>query len=169
MSHRTAGCTTPHRGAGFTFFELLMVGSIVFVLLGGIMLALSHVGTQVWNRTEVQQVSLDSVQRALDRMSEDLRQASQTGLGCAAGTLTLTPAVGGGGQIRYSRAANGQLSRLQGGVTVVVASGLTAFTPTCSAEGNAGLTRLALTAQATGPGGLVSAQTLSTHVWVQSP
>ena len=157
------------RTAGFTFLELLIVGSVVFVLMGGIMLAFSRVGAQVWNRTEVRQVSLSDAQRALDRMSEDLRQASQTGLACAVDTLTLTPAVGGGGQIQYSRAANGQLSRLQGGVTVVVGSGLTAFTPTCSAAGNAGLTRLALTAQATGPKGLVSAQTLSTHVWVQSP
>ena len=57
------------RTTGFTFIELLMVGSVVFVLLGGIMLVLSEVGAQVWNRTEVQQVSLDDAQRALDLQS----------------------------------------------------------------------------------------------------
>ena len=170
-TRRTEACGS----AGFTLVELIIVGSVVFILVGGISMVLAETGRQVWNRTDSRIVSLQGAQRALDRMSEDLREASRStvvaGANCAADRLGFTIDRDGSGPIApvavlYTRAGDGTLSRDQDGAAQVVAARLTGFTPTCGANG---LIRLEVTAQYARLDGIVSTDTLSSQVWVQSP
>ena len=145
--------------------ELLIVASVVFVLVSGITLTLSQAGQQVWVRMDGALVSLSDAQRALDRVSEDLRQASQANLVCAAGQLDFD--LIGGGHITYILDANTKrLTRDDATLAKVVADGIASFTPTCQA--GSGLVRLHLLAQRTTPAGSWN-QPLDSQVFVQNP
>ena len=145
--------------------ELLIVASVVFVLIGGITLTLSQAGKQVWVRTDGAFVSLSDAQRALDRVSEDLRQASQANLVCAAGQLDFD--LIGGDHITYALNTNtGLLTRTDAAAPKVVADGIATFTPSC--QSGSGLVRLHVLAQKTTPSGTWN-QPLDSQVFVQNP
>lgn len=165
---------------GFSFVELLIVGSIVFVLMGGVSLVLAQTGKNVWERAGSEIVTVADAQRALDRMTEDLRNGRQTNLSCptaAAGDCTSPPCLvfdlaDGSDTLTYQLNGFEQITRTfeSTGSPVVVAGGITDFTPTCQINS---LVRLEVTAEATASDGR-SAETLSTrplvsNVFVQNP
>ena len=130
----------PHSG-GFTFVELLIVGLVVVVVVNGMAWALASSGRMTWMRTDSKTASLIAAQRALDRVSEELRQASQATVTCTADQLTFISAAGGTA-ITYHLNA-GALVRTQNEVTRSMAAQISAFTPSCRANG---LVRLEVTA-----------------------
>ena len=153
------------RGSGgFTFVELLIVGLIVVLVVNGMAWALVSTGQNIWRRTDSEMTLLAAVQRALDRVSEDLYQASQATVTCPAGQLTFVPAAGGTA-ITYS-ISGGNLVRTQNGTTQPMAGEITAFTPSCQANG---LVRLELTAQVAMNSTTNITQVLSSQVRVQNP
>jgi hypothetical protein len=163
---------------GFTIVELLIVGGVVFILLGGMTLVLSESGRRLWIQSDAEIVTLSDAQRALMRINEDLRNARQANLSCttaATATCTTPPCLefdpaGGGGRLTYQRTAGGLLTRSVGGATQTVGSGLSGFLPTCQANG---LVKLLVAAQVTGTDGgvpyIVSNRVLLSQVHVQNP
>jgi type II secretory pathway pseudopilin PulG len=159
---------TPRRNTqqGFTMVELLIVGLIVALVVGGMTTALANSGSQIWLRTDAQMTTLTTAQQALDRISEDLhRRATQASLACTTDQITFGP-VGGGAAVAYVRTALGDLIRAEGAANQTLATGLNAFAPTCAPGG---LVRLQVTTQVTVPGGLTAQQQLHSQVWVQNP
>ena len=155
----------PAGASGFTLVELLMVGTIAFVLVAGLTLVFARLGGQVWSRTEGSLTSLSDAQRALDRVSEDLRKASQANLVCAPGQLDFD-LPDGGPHITYTLDADtGHLMRDDAITPKVVASGIVSFVPTCQAGG---LVQLHLMAQSPTSFGALS-QPLDSQIWVQNP
>ena len=148
---------------GLTLTELLCV-SLILMLVGGVALVLAQTGGQIWLRTDAQLTSLTQVQRAINLLSKDLREARRAGLTCGPGsTVVLTPVIGTG-PITY-QFSGGQLTKQVGtNAPQVMVSGLTAFTPTCASGGS--VVQLRLTAQVNAWSG---PSTLSSQVWVQSP
>ncbi len=148
------------RKHGFTLVELMMVCAVSSLVIGAVFV-MSQAGTQAWVRTDAQLTSLTEAQQALDRLSEDLRAASQNPVPtCAGGQLTMTV---GGVPITYS-VVNTNLTRTQNATAQVVASGVTALTPTCSQN----LVSVTLTAQVGTRYGPLT-QTLQSQVWVRTP
>lgn len=171
---------------GFTIVEILIAGTVVFVLLGGVTVVLGNVSRQIWTRTEPRLIALTEAQRALDRVSEDLRTASSASVNdtlpnrCRANLLSFRQPVvnppGTNNRVRYSLSGTGVLTRdfdaLDDGtgiVTQTIVTGVTAFTPSCPPGGSAGVVgRLTLTAQVTTPQGQAT-QRFDSNVWVRSP
>jgi type II secretory pathway pseudopilin PulG len=167
--------------SGFTIVELMIVGGVVFILLNGMTLMLSETGRQIWQRTDVQMVTIQDAQLAMDRLTRDLRRASQTGLQCptaAAGDCTTPPCLefnmdpdGPGGAaaqaIVYQRTGGNALTRMVDGVgPELIAGNLQGFQPRCVTA--TGVVELHVTAQvmtAHGP----SQQTLHSTVRIQNP
>lgn len=65
----------PHAADGFTLVEVLVVAVLVS-LFTGTLFVLASTGHQAWARTDAQLANLTTVQKALDRLGEDLRVAS---------------------------------------------------------------------------------------------
>ena len=160
--------------AGFTLVEMLIVGTVVLVLIGGSAQALSVTGRQVWLRTDSQIAGLTAAQRALDRMGEDLRQARQANLTCGANQVAFDPAPppcyqipcpAPPARISYSLDQNGNLLRQQGAATPEIrGSELLTFTSSCQT----GVVGLQMTAQINTPNGQFT-RLLTSEVRVQSP
>jgi hypothetical protein len=176
---------------GLTLVEVMIV-SLLLVLVGGasvIMMSSSHTA---WTTTDLRLELMTNSQRALDRLSEDLRQASANpiaafsltapGANCAANTLQFISLKPGetNNMISYTLGGN-QLTRsstptegppfytLNGDATThVVGAGLASFTPACSATA-VGVVTLTLLAQPTTPDSRVPPQTIVSQVWVQNP
>jgi hypothetical protein len=146
--------------------ELLVVGIVVLALLSGMALVLAESGKLVWVRADGQITTITDAQRALDRVSEDLRRGKQANLTCVNNQLAFDLADGSG-RVTYARTQAGTLTRAVGVATAsAVAGGLVNFSvPSCAG----GLVKLEVTAQMNLPGGGTSAQTLASQVWVQSP
>jgi type II secretory pathway pseudopilin PulG len=151
---------------GLSLVEGLVV-AVIFALLGGIAFAVAQSGEQTWLRIDARLASLTEAQRALNHLSEDLRRAHQAGLACGPGstlTATVTPVAGPPDVVvTYTLDGTG-LVRQVGAEQTVIASGLTAFTPTCSVGGP--LVRVNLTTRTNvwhGP------TTLTAQVMVHNP
>ena len=156
---------------GFTLVETLVV-LLILPLVAGALLVLAQTSRQAWVSAEAQWTSTTSAQRAMDRLNADLRTAcAGTVAPCTSGDLRFrtAPACDPASEIRYQfDAPSGELDRKeQGNPWVVVAGGLTAFTPTC-APANAPLVQLELTAQ-TGSGSGASTKSLTSQVYLQNP
>ena len=161
------------RCRGFTFVEVLIVAAL-FTLFGIVALIMGQAGGQAWMTTDSRLETMTTVQIALNRLSEDLRKASQATLSAAACSEAtglsfkpLNPDGSLGPAILYVL-DGGALTRTQtGGAPQVVAGGVTQFRPTCQADG---IVKLQLTTQASrgaGHGGVFRA--LESSVWVQNP
>ena len=149
---------------GFTFVELLIVGLIVVLVVNGMAWTLASSGRMVWARTDAKMASLTAAQRALDRVSEDLRRASQATVTCSSGQLTFVPATGGNA-VTY-HVTNGSLVRTQNAVAQPIAAQIAVFTPSCQANG---LVRLQFTAQVAMASTANVTRTLDSQVRVQNP
>ena len=169
---------------GLTIVELMCV-MVVFAMMTGMIFAVTDSGSKVWARTEGQIATFGHVQRAMDRVSEDLRRASIAGKPlpedpalhkpalqtCCVepGQLDFTMLKDDNSKVRVTYAfdgGTGRLTRTQEGVSAVVASNLTRFTPTSQSGGRV---RLQVTAQVTMPNGVASIQNLDSQVLVQNP
>lgn len=148
---------------GFTLVEAVMV-SFICLIVGGLLLIIGSVGFQVWARTDTRLSALSDAQRALDRVSEQLMKASQQGLSCAGGGLTMTRKSDNG--ILNYQLSNGQLVLTENGAPNVVAAGLLGFSAVCQPEG---LVRLEITTRSSSGGFSGSPQVLQSQVWVRNP
>ena len=159
--------------AGFTLVEISVVAVIVALVFGGTMFVVAQSGKQVWERTDARMATLNQVQIAVNRVSDDLHNASQANLACVAGAtatcttppcLEFTPA-GALPRVTYQRTGAGNLTRTQNGATQTVAANLVTFLPSC---GGGGLVRLHVSAQMAGTSGYPM-QSIDSQVWAQSP
>ena len=161
------------RCRGFTLVEIMIVVAI-FSLFGIAVLVMGQAGGQAWMTTDAQLEAMTTAQIALNRLSEDLRKASQATLlaaACSEATglsfQQLNPDGSLAPAILYVRNGD-ELTRTQAGEPPqVVAGGVTQFRPTCQADG---IVKLQLTTQASrgaGHGGVFRA--LESSVWVQNP
>jgi len=153
---------------GWTLVEVVII-SLVLSVVGGAMLVMAQMSDQIWGRTDVRLTTILNAQRALNRVREDLRKASQASLlpagNCTAATLRFTqPSTGD--TITYTLAGNDLTRQIGVAAPVTVASELTAFTPSCQ---GGGLVRLNLTSQASSTAGGSALQTLETQIWVREP
>ena len=142
------GFTPPVRQrAGFTYVEVLVAATIMS-LVAGVSMVLTESGRRMWLVTDAKLTSLQSGQIALNRLAEDLREASQTGLNCTASQLDFNlanPII----PVSYTLdLATKTLLRTVGGTPQAVAGGILGFTPTCMPNG---LVRLDITAQTQAP------------------
>lgn len=150
---------------GLTLVEVLVV-TLIFGVVGGILLTVAASGQSAWWMTDAQLLTLTETQRALDRVSEDLRQACQTTVSCPAGQLVFkqSPACADPA-ITYSLSGTNLTRQVGTAVPVTIATGVTGFAvPSCAG----GLVNLSLTAQARTPNGRTLTQTISSQVWVQT-
>ncbi len=160
---------------GMSLVELIAASSIALLVCGGV-LALTQTGGQMYSRADAKLASATEAQRAIDRISEDLRRARGSGLTCQADVLQMTPA-NLAPVIRYERVTAltskptdplwrlNNLLRSQGGTDVLLTSGITAFQSSCPSQR---LVTVGLTAQV-GNLGPSSVQTLVSRVEVQNP
>lgn len=155
---------------GFTIVELLIVGVVITLVVGGMTLALASSGEKIWTLTDSQMAALSAVQRGLNRVSEDLTMASAATLTCPAGQLSFGQDTDGDGTINrtltfsYDAAAKALLRTIDGGTPELLAGRLSGFSSSC--PGN-GLVRLRATAQVTAD--WTVSRTLSATVRVRNP
>ncbi len=176
---------------GLTLVEIMIV-SLLMVIVGGAIMLMMSSSQAAWMTTDVRLELMTNSQRALDRISEDLRQASAnpiaafslitTGANCAANTLqfiSLKPGetnnvigytLAGGQLTRASTPTNGPPTYTPTGATPtqVVGAGLASFTPACSATA-VGVVDLTLIAQPPTPDSRIPPQTIVSKIWVQNP
>jgi len=151
----------------FTLVEV-MVASVIASMVGGAALLLAQTGRQVWGLTDARLASLTDAQRAIDRVSEDLRNACQATLASAEAQLAFRQAPDCEDEdptITYRYAAGRLTRQVDEEAPVTVASGLSAFS---AAHLGNGLVRLRVTAQSNTQAGNAT-QTVETGVWVQNP
>ena len=163
--------TRARGNSGFTFVELLIVGIVVVLVVNGVAFALASSGRNIWARTNSQIEVLATAQRAMDRVTGELRTASAGSLVCAGEQLTFGRDTDGDQVIDqtvvYSRntTARTLVRAVNGGAPATMTSDISGFTPTCQAGG---LVRIRLTA-----GVALDTQTLtqplSVNVWVKNP
>ncbi len=158
---------------GFTLVELMIVSVLIGLAAAGI-LVMTTSGQAAWLTTDAQLETMTAAQRALDRMSEDLRAASVASVNatppnqCAANALSF---LQGTTRITYGFVAGtGTLTRTVTPVgilptTQTVGSGLTGFTAACAG----GIATLNFTAQSRGSNGRLVNQTVTSQVWVKNP
>ncbi|MEK7878371.1 MAG: prepilin-type N-terminal cleavage/methylation domain-containing protein [candidate division NC10 bacterium] len=124
---------------GYTLVELLMVVVIMFVAVGGLVLVLNEAGRNTWLTTQAQGDSQTEAQRVIDRISEDVRNASRAQVRCAAAAPQLQIGLDGAPtEIEYTFAGGGGTGTLGrsvgvGGASITLASRLMVFT--CSPIG----------------------------------
>lgn len=138
--------TTSRRG--FTYVEVLVAATLM-TLVAGISFMLTEAGRRMWMVADVKLTSLQSGQTALNRLTEDLRQASQASVICQAAQLDFN-FVNPVAPVRYTLdAPNSTLLRsMNNGAAQAVAGHILGFTPTCLPNG---LVRLDITAQPEAP------------------
>ena len=161
---------------GWTLAEVLVVSAIAS-LVGAVLLVLATTSRQMWMITDAKLVTMTDSQRALDRLSEELRATSQNCLAFAPDQVSFAKSDGAGGcdettRVTYWRnPATTQLIRtLANGTQQVITSGLTEFFPTGL---SGGLVRVNLTVQvamqANMIGGAHATQAVTSQMWVQNP
>ena len=157
---------------GFSLVESL-VACLILALVGGVILVLSQTTQRVLGVTDAELTNLTDAQQALNRLTEDLHKACQGTLGCAAGQVIFKQPSGGSStclagdpNITYALTAGRLTRQVGGGAPVDVATGLTAFTPACQANG---VVKLRLTAQMTKPNAPSVTHRLESHVWARNP
>ncbi|MBI3324919.1 MAG: prepilin-type N-terminal cleavage/methylation domain-containing protein [Candidatus Omnitrophica bacterium] len=158
--------------AGFTLVEILVV-TVLLALVGGVAFTLSSTGQAVWTRTDTKLANMTDAQRAIDRLSEDLRKACwttvspQTGCQTTALTFKQLPCGAADPVLTYAQAGTSLTRQVGATAAVVVASGIQDFTH-CESSGDVGgIVRLSLTTQANplvGP----SVRTVESRIWVQN-
>ena len=155
--------TTQH---GVTLVEQLIVATIFLGLTLGVSWTLSETTQRTWDLTNARLDTVFSTEKALNRLRQDLNQASQSSLVCEGERLTLclaAPCAEGGVAVSYQRdGVNAALIRAQqGNLSETISFGVLAFTPVCQAEG---VVRILLT---TRQGGVTKA--IQDSVWVRIP
>lgn len=158
------------RRSAFTLVELLFV-SVVLAIAVVLGVVLTQSGVFVWERTDLQLTAMADAQRAMDRVTEDLRVASRgsvTTCSQAAGLTfrivnpdgTLTPSI------TYTRAGTQLLRTPFAAASQVVAEHITLFAPVCQAGG---VVWLRVSAQPpTTKASLGAIQALSSKVWMKN-
>ena len=165
--------------AGFTAVELLIVGSIVFGLVGGMMLMTTDAGSRVWARTDSQVATMAATQRVLNRLREDLHAASlAAGVVCAPGDISFVQNQDpdGAGPLppvpvafRYQLdAATETLRRTVGGATGVLSGNVSAMTFPFPACAN-GVVRVALTTRVVPGRWQTAIHTVESQMRIQNP
>lgn len=162
---------------GLTLVETLMV-SAVFAIVGGALMVTSRSMQQASLQQDADRARALQAQKAVDRMAEDLRNASSTiGLACGANQLTMTIPGAPNTAVTYScagcsDAAPGVLLRATNPatITLTIASGITVFTSVCATVPGGSVATLTLAAQTRG-NSLQRAltTTLTTKVWIENP
>ena len=170
--------------AGFTLVELLVVSVVAITLLLGVMYVLSETSSGVWMATGTALEAQTRTQRALDIISDDVRQSLQVSVAapaqqrprCAAcpggftGTcLWIARQPIGGPTVLYGRdAGNMLLQQVGAAAATVVANEITVFSPTCNVS--SGMVDLQLTALVAGARVRpeLRQQTLRSRVWVKA-
>lgn len=162
--------------AGFTVVELMIVGIVMFSLIGGMSFALIQSGNQAWGRTEAQMASVGEAMRIISLVNQDVNTGGQASLVCTAGAngsvefTQLRPPPLPPLTIRYERDAMtpDRLVRLDvnAGTTTVVASGITEFNPLSCTNG---VVRLQLTTQVQTLGQPSRSHTVQSSLWARNP
>ena len=183
--------TTLQTQRGLITITELFITAVILTLLAGVLLVMGSAGQQVLMTSDAKLDSQSDAQRVINRISEDLRNTTITSLAtaghCAPAAVSPTPMfildpidpdgplgpLAAPAQVRYvftppaGQNTTGRLERTQGGVTTVVSSRITAFTPTCTPA--TGMVRLQVTAQVRTPRGRPLTQSLDTNIWVEVP
>ena len=153
--------------AGFTAVELLIVGGIVFGLVGGMMFVTTDAGSRVWARTDSQVATMTATQQVLNRLREDLHAAS-----LAAGITTCAPRdlqftrASDGAVIRYQLdAVTGTIQRTVGAAAGVIAGNVSEMIPTCAN----GVVRVALTTRVVPGRWQTATHTVESQMRIQNP
>lgn len=156
---------------GWSVVELITVLVIVLVVVAGMAAALTGTGLRIWGLSDAQLTSASNAQRALDRMSADLRRAQRASVRCPAATALEFSYVGSPAVMTYLRNAQSELVLSDGVTPRVQARNITSFRVECvDAEGaEAERVRVILTARATGLGGVSALQALMAEIRVQNP
>lgn len=154
---------------GLTAVELLIVSGIAFGLWGGLAFMTTDAGNRIWSRTDSQMATMSSAQRALNRLTEDLRAASASLPApptCLPGDITFYRSSDGAAMRYQLNAATGNLTRTAGATSGVVAGNVSAMTfPTCAN----GLVRVTLTTQVVSPRWPTATYTLDSQVRIRNP
>ena len=155
---------------GMSLVEVLAV-SLIVALVGGVTLVLIQTGRRVWGSTEMKVTSLTQAQIALNRLTEDLRQACRATLSCAAGQVVFKRAPtcdAADPQITYAyNQAERTLTRqIDANPAATVASAVETFAPVCLPDGTV---RVTLTAQTTMMDIPTVPQWLESKVLVRNP
>lgn len=152
--------------AGFTAVELLIVGGIVFGLVGGMMFMTTDAGSRVWARTDSQVATMTATQRVLNRLREDLHAASlAAGATCQPGDLRMTRASDGAAMRYQLDAATETLRRTVGGATSVISGNVSAMTFACAN----GVVRVALTTRVVPGRWQTATHTVESQMRMQNP
>ena len=156
--------------SGFTLVELVVVG-VVLSLMSGAVFALAQTTGLVWSGTDARLASFTQAQKAVNRLSEDLRQACRSTVVCTAGQVTFkrAPCQAADPVMTYTWASNNLMRQVGGDPPSTVTDGLTALTiPRCDVTN--GLVMLDLTARArAASGGSSSPQRVVSQVWIEAP
>ena len=164
--------------AGFTLVEML-VATVVFALIGVGLMVMTTSGDRARVLTDTRLETLNIAQRAMNRLKEDLRAASQASVNntppnqCQTDALSFLHAMPPPqDRITYTRDATGTLTRTHTpgdgtpATPLTITTGLVALTPTCGSGGR--LVTLTLTSRYQPPDGHELTQTIRSRVWVQS-
>lgn len=147
---------------GFTLVELVVV-SVILVLVAGVLFLLGETGRHQWLMTDADAARFASSERAMYRVIQELQQGSRAGLACAGSSLTFTSADD---ETVTFELSGGTLLRSEGMQSIVVATGITEFVPTCQPGG---LVQLRVSAEGERLSGRARPQTLETTVFVRTP
>ena len=160
---------------GFTLAELLIVVVPMLIAFGGMTLVLEQSGRNAWLTADAQLDSGTDAQRALDRISEDLRGMSASSVQCTAGGTRLQ--MGSGPPVTYQFAGTGIYAGT-GRLTRTVGTGMGAPQQTISSrlvtfsctppDANRVIT-LRVTSRGRTVQGRTVDRALNTRVWVQIP
>lgn len=156
-----------HGCRGLTLVELMFAG-VIFLLIGGVALALTQSSDQAWRRMDAQIATMTQAQVAMNRLAADLRQAKRASgmadqLTCGPGSALAFTSMGGA-DVTYTLAGSNLVKQVGADPPQVMAFGVTAFVPTCSPGGP--VVQLRLTAQVST---WHAPMTLTSQVWVQNP
>lgn len=157
---------------GLTALELLVVGCVAIVILLGMSAVIAQSGQQVWAHIDGRSATMTITQRAMNRLSEELRRARQPTVSCPQANRLSFIRSDTGANVQYwcegcDETGSGMLIRSEGGVPQVVVSGLASLTLSCPPPSD-GMMRVRLTAKTgTAPG--KSASVLESRVWVRNP
>ncbi|MBI2495787.1 MAG: hypothetical protein HYW10_04405, partial [Candidatus Omnitrophica bacterium] len=156
---------------GVTLTEVLVV-SLVLTLVGGVFFTVATAGERVTRRTELKLANITVTKRALNRLDEDLRQASAASLQCACPsppcppgerTLQFTRMTT---SVLYQRTGSTLTRTVDGGIPQPIAGGLAAFeVGGCNATG---LVTVAVTA-AVPTDSVVSPYRVQSRFFVRNP
>ena len=136
MSHREGARRRSARRA-LTMVELPMVLSIAFLVVAGVVLTLTKMSTQAWDRSDIQMANAAVAQQALNRVEADLHRASRATLRCvtlSVPMLIFGPVDGTGTVSYYRHPGTNTLRRTQGTTTQIMAGGITEFQPVCTSS-----------------------------------